>query len=235
MNKEILISAIQNHIKDFNGQEVKAFYETKLGFTDVFTEEDNYMDYFKSDEYLERHITDGNIEKISNIVAKKIDCQHYLISDSFKELLSNYIKTLPNRIQEDLNSNDYDSVITKSRTLIEETCIYIINDETISKSKKGDVGRLYDECKNRLGFPIQSPNDYEKQLNGVFNGLKNATDAIANLRNNFSDAHGNVNNNRPKIEKRYAILIANAAISLSEFLLEAYYDRIQSGALPARI
>ena len=234
MNTKILISAIQNHVKDFDGKQVKAFYESKLGFTDVFTEEDNYMDYFKSDEYLERHIKDGDIERISNVVANQIGCQHYLISDAFKDLLSEYIKTLPNRIQEDLNTNDYDSVITKSRTLIEETCIYIINDETTSKSKKGDVGRLFDECKNRLGFPIQSPNDYEKQLNGVFNGLKNATDAIASLRNNFSDAHGNVNNCRPKIEKRYAILIANAAISLSEFLLEAYYERIQSGALPAR-
>ena len=235
MKKEILISAIQNIVKNFNGQEVKAFYEKELGFTDVFTEEDNYMDYFKSEEYLERHITERNFARISNAVANHIDCQHYLISDSFKTLLSDYIKTLPNRIQEDLKTNDYDSVITKSRTLIEETCIYIINDETISKNKKGDVGKLFDECKNRLGFPIQSPNEYEKQLNGVFNGLKNASDAIANLRNNFSDAHGNVNNNRPKIEKRYANLIANAAISLSEFLLEAYYEKIQSGALPARI
>lgn len=234
MNKEILISAIQNHVKDFDGKQVKAFYESDLGFTDVYTEEDNYMDYFKSDKYLEGHITDINIERISSVVANQIDCQHYLISDSFKGLMSDYIKTLPNRIQEDLRSTDYDSVITKSRTLIEETCIYIINDETISKSKKGDVGRLFDECKNRLGFPIQSPNDYEKQLNGVFNGLKNATDSIANLRNNFSDAHDNVNNNRPKIEKRYAVLIANASISLSEFLLEAYYERIQSGVLPAR-
>lgn len=77
MNNKILISGIQNHIKDFNGQQVKAFYETGLGFTDVFTEEDNYMDYFKSDEYLERHI-EGNEE----VIRKKLVDLHVEVSDN---------------------------------------------------------------------------------------------------------------------------------------------------------
>ena len=77
MNKKITISAIQNHVKDFTGQQVKAFYENDLGFTDVFTEEDNYMDYFKSDEYLERHI-ESNEEEIR----KKLVDLHIELSDN---------------------------------------------------------------------------------------------------------------------------------------------------------
>ncbi|MBP5370054.1 MAG: hypothetical protein J6Z01_16545 [Bacteroidales bacterium] len=77
MNNQIIISAIQNHVKVFNGKQVKDFYENDLGFTDVFTEEDNYMDYFKSDEYLGRHIN-GNEEEIR----KKLVNLHIELSDN---------------------------------------------------------------------------------------------------------------------------------------------------------
>ena len=65
MNTKILISAIQARVKDFDGKQVKAFYENDLGFTDVFTEEDNYMDFFKSDMYLESHLN-GNEDEIED-------------------------------------------------------------------------------------------------------------------------------------------------------------------------
>ncbi len=57
MKKEIIIKAIKNHVKDFNGIDLKSFYE-ELGFDDVYTADDSYMDYFKSKDYLESHITD---------------------------------------------------------------------------------------------------------------------------------------------------------------------------------
>ena len=91
MNKQILISAIQNHIKNFNGQQVKAFYETELGFTDVFTEEDYYMDYFKSDEYLERHITD------EYEIVRKLEKQG--ISISYYDDNNDYIKSTLNSLR----------------------------------------------------------------------------------------------------------------------------------------
>ena len=65
MNKKALISAIQVYVKDLDGKQVKVFYENSLGFTDVFTEEDNYMDFFKSDMYLESHIK-GNEDEIED-------------------------------------------------------------------------------------------------------------------------------------------------------------------------
>lgn len=39
---------------------------------------------------------------------------------------SQYIRELPERIKDDIANHDYDSVITKSRTLLEEVLIYII-------------------------------------------------------------------------------------------------------------
>lgn len=77
MNKQIIISAIQTHVKDFNGKQVKSFYENNLGFTDVFTEDDNYMDYFKSEEYLDRHIQDNN-----ETIRKKLVDLHIELSEN---------------------------------------------------------------------------------------------------------------------------------------------------------
>ena len=46
---------------------------------------------------------------------------------------SQYIRELPERIKDDIANHDYDSVITKSRTLLEEVLIYII--EKITKER----------------------------------------------------------------------------------------------------
>lgn len=119
MNKEILISAIQNHIKDFNGQQVKAFYETGLGFTDVFTEEDNYMDYFKSGMYLEGHIQ-GNEEIIQKkLVDSNIEILFNHEDDEIKvivaKLKSININTLPIKTEyEDRIKNMFEEAITMS-------------------------------------------------------------------------------------------------------------------------
>ncbi len=65
MNKEIIIKAIKTHVKDFKGIDLKSFYE-ELGFDDVYTADDSYMDYFKSKDYLESHVTD--IERTKHLL-----------------------------------------------------------------------------------------------------------------------------------------------------------------------
>ena len=93
MNKQIIISAIQNHVKDFNGKQVKSFYENNLGFTDVFTEDDNYMDYFKSDEYLDRHIQDNNETIRKQLVDFHIELSENQEDDEIKIIVAK-LKTI---------------------------------------------------------------------------------------------------------------------------------------------
>lgn len=77
MKTEVIIKAIQEYVKDKNGKAIKDLYVNSFGFDDVFTEEDNYMDYFKSDEYLNSHIQ-GNEEEIR----KKLVNLHIEVSDN---------------------------------------------------------------------------------------------------------------------------------------------------------
>jgi len=162
MNKEILISAIQNHIKDFNGQQVKAFYESKLGFTDVFTEEDNYMDYFKSGMYLEGHIQ-GNEE----IIQKKL-------VDSNIEVLDNQEDEEIKMIVSKLKTISIDSLPIKTE-FVER--VKIMLEEAINMA----------EHKSNLGVIIFIGSILEGVILGM---LKNGTETNQ-LQRDFKDSANN--------------------------------------------
>ena len=88
MNRTALISAIQTHVKDLDGKQVKAFYENDLGFTDVFTEEDNYMDYFTSDDYLKGHIQGKEDEIEAKLKALNIEISYNQEDDEIKVIIN---------------------------------------------------------------------------------------------------------------------------------------------------
>ena len=162
MNNKILISGIQNHIKDFNGQQVKAFYETELGFTDVFTEEDNYMDYFKSDEYLERHI-EGNEEEIR----KKLVNLHIEVSDNQEDKEIEFMA-------EKLTAIDLDALPIKTE-FVER--VKIMLEEAINMA----------EHKSNLGVIIFIGSILEGVILGM---LKNGTETNQ-LQRDFKDSANN--------------------------------------------
>ena len=60
-----------------------------------------------------------------------------------------YILNLKERTKGDLLSGNYDSVITKSRTLIEETLIFILEDsDNLQNNHKGNILKLLSEVKH---------------------------------------------------------------------------------------
>ena len=100
-----------------------------------------------------------------------------------------YIRELPKRIDEDIKSNDYDSVITKSRTLLEEVLIYIIERLTKERYKSsGDLNKIYQEVTELLNMRQQK--EWDKRVNILLGGLHKIVDAISSMRNMNSDAHG---------------------------------------------
>ena len=77
-------------------------------------------------------------EKVSNIKVqapkiKIIDCE--------------YIKDISNRAMYDVEQKNYDSAITKSRTLLEETFCYVIKKKDERPSTSGKIGNLYNQVK----------------------------------------------------------------------------------------
>ena len=122
---------------------------------------------------------------------KKINGRYVIesIGDTFKiatpkiNVVSNqYIRDLPNRIKENIENKDYDSVITKSRTLLEEVLIYII--EQLNGKPYKSNGKLPDIYKDATALLNMRQNgEWDNRVNGLLGGLNKIMDAISGMRN----------------------------------------------------
>ena len=54
-----------------------------------------------------------------------------------------HVQTLKERCQKDLASDNYEGVITKSRTMLEEVFIYVIGEEYDRREYKGNIGKMF--------------------------------------------------------------------------------------------
>ena len=137
-----------------------------------------------------------------------------------KTITYQYIRELPDRIKEDISNKDYDSVITKSRTLLEGVMIFIIEKTTKERYKSsGDLMKIYAEAKSLLNMTQKK--DWDDRINDMISGLNKIVDAIGRMRNMNSDAHG-VGISRIEIKERESRLIASSAVMVAEYLLSVF-------------
>lgn len=137
-----------------------------------------------------------------------------------KVVTSEYIKELPSRIKEDLANKDYDSVITKSRTLLEEVLIYIIEKMTFERYKSdGKLITIYKDATDLLN--MRQRTEWDRRVNELLGGLHKVVDAVSSMRNMNSDAHG-AGSSRINIKKREALLVANSSMMLAEYWLSVF-------------
>lgn len=137
-----------------------------------------------------------------------------------KIINSQYIRELPERIKDDLENKDYDSVITKSRTLLEEVLIFIIEKMTFERYKSnGDLVKIYQDATELLNMRQKS--DWDKRVNELLGGLHKLVSAISSMRNMNSDAHG-AGSGRINIKKREALLVAHSSMMLAEYWLSVH-------------
>lgn len=127
-----------------------------------------------------------------------------------------YIQGLSERCKMDFAAGNYDSVITKSRTIIEEVLIYILENHNEPINAKGDIGKLYNQVK-RI-FHLQQGNTYDGRVNSLLYGLERIVESIAAMRNSNSDAHG-AGSNRIQVKECEARLAMNSAITFCEYIL----------------
>ena len=137
-----------------------------------------------------------------------------------KIITSQYIRELPERIKEDIDNKDYDSVITKSRTLLEEVLIFIIEKMTFERYKSnGDLVKIYQDATGLMNMRQKS--DWDKRVNELLGGLHKLVSAISSMRNMNSDAHG-AGSGRINIKKREALLAAHSSMMLAEYWLSVF-------------
>lgn len=127
-----------------------------------------------------------------------------------------YIKDISERAMKDVINENYDSAITKSRTLLEEVFCYVIERKGGEPSESGDIGKLYNQVKEL--YNMHQCKDMDKRINGLLSGLEKILSAIAEMRNKGSDSHG-VGAKRITIADHHARLFVNSATTMADFVL----------------
>ena len=127
-----------------------------------------------------------------------------------------YIVSISERAMKDVSEGNYDSAITKCRTLLEEVFFYAIEKKNETPSTKGDIGKLYSQVKSL--YHMHQQKDQDNRINALLSGLEKILTAISDMRNKSSDAHG-AGSNRIKLEEHHARLFVNSAMTMAEFVL----------------
>lgn len=123
---------------------------------------------------------------------------------------------LSERARRDVLDGNYDSAVTKSRTLLEEVFCYVIEKKDKEPSENGDIGKLYNQVKEL--YHMHQDKDMDKRINGLLSGLEKILSAISEMRNKDSDSHG-VGAKRINIGEHHARLFVNSAMTMADFIL----------------
>lgn len=149
-------------------------------------------------------------------VIRKLGSTVSVAAPSVKTIDRSYITDLSDRAMKDVIDGNYDSAITKSRTLLEEVFCYVIEKKGEEPSESGDIGKLYNQVKQL--YNMHQSKDIDKRINGLLSGLEKILSAIAEMRNKGSDSHG-VGVKRINIADHHARLFVNSAMTMADFVL----------------
>lgn len=131
-------------------------------------------------------------------------------------LTTAYVRGLRERCEADFTAGHYDGVVTKSRTMMEEVLIQILEQAGETPSTSGKIRDLYNQVKNIRN--MQQSSTFDNRVNGLLSGLEKIVQNIGDMRNINSDAHG-VGSGRIRIREKEARLIMNSAITFCEYML----------------
>jgi hypothetical protein len=132
-----------------------------------------------------------------------------------------------NKCDRKLETADYDGAITNARSIVEAVLIEIEGRlDPTPTAYDGDLGRLYKRVQKRLNIdPAQA--GLTDALRQILSGLTSIVAGLGALRNKAGDAHARAF--RP--ERHHAVLAANAAKSLVDFLFATFEYQKRSGRI----
>lgn len=175
--------------------------------TKSILEQINALLYFNDKELIKKHNT-FIIKKIGETINPNIP--------SIQKIDRAYIIDLSNRAMEDIQNKNFDSALTKSRTLVEEVFCYVIEKKHETPSGKGNINKYYKQVKNL--YNMHQSKEADIQIKELLSGLEKILSSISNMRNINSDAHG-VGAKRFNIKDYHARLFVNSATTMADFIL----------------
>ena len=139
-----------------------------------------------------------------------------LITEKIDNLDQSYIKRLKDECYKVILDGDFDSAITKSRTMLEEVMIKGIENKNEKPSESGNINKLYNQFKDLYQMHINK--EMDTRIKTLLSGFEKIITSIAQMRDKNSDSHG-VGEKRINIQESHAILFVNSSITMSNFLL----------------
>jgi uncharacterized protein YfkK (UPF0435 family) len=116
-------------------------------------------------------------------------------------------------------STDPDGAVTAARTLLEEVCKHILDEEKVKYDAACDLPKLYRLVSERVGL---APSQYvDRLIKKVLGGCQVIVVGVGELRNKFGDAHGKGKAGL-KPDFLHARLAVNLAGTMATFLLESW-------------
>jgi hypothetical protein len=213
-------------IKNHRESDLLSFLFSKEQFAEKlkgYSKETVESAYAKIVEAVIKQINDalyfgGNeLVRISNqFIIRKIGSTVTVVAPTIKIIDRAYITSISERAFKDVADKNYDSAITKSRTLLEEVFCYVIEKKGETPCESGDINRLYNQVKQL--YNMHQNKDIDKRVNGLLSGLEKILSAIAEMRNKGSDSHG-IGAKRINIADHHARLFVNSAITMADFVL----------------
>ena len=152
----------------------------------------------------------------NDYVIQSIDVKIEIDTPLIKKIDREYIRDISSRALEDINQCNYDSAITKSRTLLEEVFCFVIENKGEEPDSRGDIRQLYNEVVSLYDMHINQ--EMDDRIKKLLSGLYKIIDGIVEMRNSSSDAHG-LGTRRMTINEYQARLFVNSAMTMADFIL----------------
>ncbi len=169
----------------------------------------------KLNEYLKYDKYKVQIEG-EKVIIKNEDAQ--LVEPSMvKESRHEEILNLIGKCKERIEKGDYEGAVTIARSLLETTLLYVYKEETGKEyNYKGELKSLFTATmKDALRILIDK--ETQENFRKIISGLHTIVHGITPISSVLGDRHGKI---KPiNIPEAYAILVCNAAITLSEFIM----------------
>lgn len=143
---------------------------------------------------------------------------------SIKRSTSVYMKGMIGFMDASLKQGDFDSVITKSRTLLEEVIIYGLETANMTVPRTGNISQLYREF-GRI-YDLHTNEGMDNRIQRLITGLESIISSFSEMRNNASDSHG-IGKNRINLEKHHAEFYMNISTSMANFLLSIINNKFR--------
>lgn len=197
------------------GHEVNVIDAAHSYFVKTIIGKINGILYFGSNEL----ITVGGKFSVREI-GTKVEVQ----TPKIKSIDREYIRDISNRAIVDVEQKNYDSAITKSRTLVEEVFCYVIELKNKTPSNSGNINTLYKQVKDL--YNMHGDVNTDRRINTLLSGLEKIVSSVSDMRNNDSDAHG-VGKARITIDEHHARLVVNVAMAMADFILSVAIKQTQ--------